>query len=134
MWGDAARTDLAPEIGLRESTVSDPNPTGQGIPYDGFDSLSWWKVQMIRAGAVLNPGRPMIWLEGNITADLHYYLKRGPYRAPDTLSWIRPRPHRGLDSTDLASLAAWLCEPHEVVRVRRGRLVSATDRRAEQEK
>ena len=120
MWGDAAQLDLAPEIGLRDFTVSDPNPTGQGIPYDGFDSLYWWKVRVIRDEAALNPGRPMIWLDDNISADLHHYLKRSPYRAPETLSWIRPMPHRGLDSKDLANLADWVRDPLGVIRVRRG--------------
>ena len=119
MWGDAAQNELAPEIGLKEFTVSNPNPTGGGIPSRGAFSLTWWKVQAIREEASLNPGRPMMWLDDNISADLHQHLNESENGAPDSLSWIQPRPARGLDRLDLAAFAQWVADPSATIRIRR---------------
>jgi hypothetical protein len=118
MWGDSARSHLAPAIGLGEFGVTDPRPEGAGLPSRGLWSLTWWKMQWVFTLLEANPGRPILVVDDNLSADLAEHLAVRDEVA--TLSWIQPRSSRGLDRLDLAALAAWVRNPAETVRVRRG--------------
>jgi hypothetical protein len=118
MWGDSARSHLAPAIGLREFGVTDPRPEGAGLPSRGLWSLTWWKMQWVFTLLEAIPGRPIMVVDDNLSADLAEHLAvRGEVKS---VSWIQPRSSRGLDRLDLAALAAWVRNPAETVRVRRG--------------
>jgi len=119
MWGESAAKDFAPAVGLKEFGVSDRVPRGGGYPDVGRWSLRWWKFLAIQAEHELHPGRPLIWLDDNISTDLHDKMIASPL-TPATLSWIQPRSTRGLDAEDLLSLKSWIDDPTITRRIRRG--------------
>ena len=118
MWGESAANDFAPAVGLNRFDVSDRFPWA-GYPGAGRWSLRWWKSVAVQIEFEVHPGRPMLWLDDNISPDLHDHLIASPL-TPSTLSWIQPKSTRGLDTEDLVSLRSWIDDPTITRRIRRG--------------